>query len=201
MAHVLPPPLTGTRGIVDLVPLPPRHFLRYRLYSFYRVQVIVMLGAFAAGDVAMLIGAVLTGNRPSRETPPLWFVAFFTFVVAWLAYWFLWRIAYWVEVRSDGFTWRTPIRSGFVPIGEVTAIVTGPVLMGTARIKTQSGSIILFPTSPFPAFADRAAQLYPQIEVAIGKFTRLGAGVGARLRIAKIGPLMIDRPAFEEGEG
>ncbi len=79
------------------------HYLRYSLYSFFRLQIRLTIGTFGVAavvlDIAALIG--LRGGNP--QSPGLVFAAFFTLCVLWITYWFGFRVAYSLEVR-DGRT-------------------------------------------------------------------------------------------------
>ena len=151
------------------------HYLRYSLYSFFRLQIRLTLVIFGVGAVFLDVAAVAGFRAGNAQSPPLAFAAFFTLMVLWVTYWFGFRIAYWLEVRDGQLFWRAGIRSGTIPIQAVTSIGALALLSGVGVIRTANGQIYLWPTKYFPTFADRMGQLYPHIEVKVGKLARFNA--------------------------
>jgi hypothetical protein len=151
------------------------HYLRYSVYGFFRLQIRLTLGIFGVAAVLLDIAALAGFRGGNAQSPPLAFAAFFTFVVLWLTYWFGFRIAYWLEARDGRLVWRAGIRSGTIPIQAIASIGTSAWLSGAGVIRTEHGRIYLWPTKYFPTFANRMGQLYPQIEVKVGRLARFNA--------------------------
>jgi hypothetical protein len=151
------------------------HYLRYALYRLYRAQIVLTLVVFAVAavfvDIAATVGLGSTGASP----PSIAFALFFTGCVLWVGYWFGFRIAYWIEARPDRLAWRTAFRSGSLPIDDVRAIYSSAPLSGMGVLRTTKGRIFIFPTRYFPQFADRMGELYPAIDVRLGKLSRFSA--------------------------
>ncbi|MGH7685688.1 MAG: hypothetical protein ACREN2_02555 [Candidatus Dormibacteria bacterium] len=156
------------------------HYLRYALYRFYRLQIRLTLAVFAAAAVFVVLAAVIGIGSSGSPPPPLTFAMFFTACVLWLEYWFGFRIAYWMEARDGWLTWRTPLRSGSVPISEVRSIYSSALLQGMGVVRTTRGRILIFPTQYFPQFADRMAALYPSVVARVGRFSRFSARLSGR---------------------
>ncbi len=76
---------------------PPRRF-SFESYRFYRLQVIFTFLVFGVGAVLLLT------SLGSAKGPPVWFAVTWIAIAVWNAYWFLFRIAYRLEV--DGGTFR-----------------------------------------------------------------------------------------------
>jgi hypothetical protein len=106
------------------------HYLRYSLYSFFRLQIRLTLVIFGVGAVFLDVAAVAGFRAGNAQSPPLAFAAFFTLMVLWVTYWFGFRIAYWLEVRDGQLFWRAGIRSGTIPIQAVTSIGALALLSG-----------------------------------------------------------------------
>jgi hypothetical protein len=173
------------------------HYLRYSLYSFFILQIRLTLAIFGVAAV-FLDGAALAGFRGGNEQPPpLAFAAFFTFAVLWITYWFGFRVAYSLEARDGRLLWRAGIRSGTFSIQAITSIGTSAWLSGAGVIRTENGRIYLWPTKYFPTFADRMGQLYPQIEVKVGKLARFNAKLHRELNLQPHGRLST---IYEEGD-
>jgi hypothetical protein len=173
------------------------HYLRYSLYSFYRLQIRATLAIFAVAAIALDAVAVAGISSGNVQSPPLAFAAFFTFAVLWLTYWFGFRIAYWLEARDGRLVWRAGIRSGTIPMQAITSIGTSPWLSGMGVIRTEHGRIYLWPTKYFPTFANRMGELSPQIEVKIGRLARFNAKMQGRLTPTLPRSLSM---TFEEGD-
>ena len=151
------------------------HYIRYSLYRFFRVQIRLMLGAFAVAAIILDVVAA-KGSQGGTNGPPLIvFAAFYTFCVAWAAYWFGLRIVFWLEIRDGKLSWRSGIRSGSVPVSDIRRISTSKLMSGMGVIRTLNGRVFVWPTQHYPAFADRMGQLYPDIDVRVGKLARFGA--------------------------
>ncbi|MGA8635689.1 MAG: hypothetical protein WB805_12665 [Candidatus Dormiibacterota bacterium] len=151
------------------------HYLRYSIYSFFRLQIRLTLGIFAVAAVFLDVAALAGFRGGNAQSPPLVFAAFFTFAVLWVTYWFGFRIAYWLEARDGQLLWRSGIRSGTVSIQAITSIGASAWLSGIGVIRTENRRIYFWPTKYFPTFANRMGQLYPGIQVKVGKLARFNA--------------------------
>jgi hypothetical protein len=156
------------------------HYLRYALYRFYCTQVLLTLGVFAAAAVFVDTAAVVGLGSAGAAPPPIWFALFFTACVLWVEYWFGFRIVYWIEARADRLTWRTALLSGSLPVSEVRSIYSSALLSGMWVVRTARGRILLFPTRYFPQFADRMGNLYPGIDMRVGRLSRFSARLSGR---------------------
>ena len=172
------------------------HYLRYSLYSFWRLQILATLSVFAIGAVFLDLSAITGVASQDGQRPPALFAAFFTFGVLWLTYWFGFRIVYWLEVRNGRMKWKTPLRSGSVDVTEIRSVGTWKLLSGIGSIKTTNGRIVVFPTQYLPTLGDRMQQLFPSIEVNVGRIAR----VSARIKGAVPQPSKRYSMSFEEGD-
>jgi hypothetical protein len=156
------------------------HFLRYALYRFYRTQIVLTLVVFVVAAVLVDIATVVGLGSAGAAPPPIWFALFFTACVLWVGYWFGFRIVYWIEARADRLVWRTALLSGSLPVSEVRSIYSSALLSGMGVVRTSRGRILLFPTRYFPQFADRMRDLYPNIDVRVGRLSRFSARLSGR---------------------
>lgn len=63
----------------------------------------------------------------SKEGPSaLVLLAAWIAALAWNAYWWLFRIAYRLELRGETLHWRAPLAGGSIPVGSITGV--GPFL-------------------------------------------------------------------------
>jgi hypothetical protein len=172
------------------------HYLRYSVYRFFRLQIRLTLVFFGVAAVLLDVAALVGVRGGNAQSPPLAFAAFFTFAVLWVTYWFGFRIAYWLEARDGQLLWRAGIRSGTIPIQAITSIGSSALLSGVGVIRTENRRTYFWPTKYFPTFANRMGQLYPGIQVKVGKLARFnarlqGAFTPARGRLSVI---------YEEGD-
>ena len=151
------------------------HYLRYSLYSFFRLQIQVTLAIFGVAAVVLDVVALAGFSGGNTQSPPLAFAAFFTFAVLWGTYWFGLRIAFSLEARDGQLVWRSGIRSGTIPTETIISIGSSAWLSGMGVIRTKRSRIYLWPTKYFPSFASRMGELYPQIEVKVGRLARFNA--------------------------
>jgi hypothetical protein len=82
----------------------------------WRAFTILIFSVFA---IAIVVFAVNVG---SKSGPPVAFILFFSFAALWNAYWFLFRMAYEVSFDDHDLQWRAPLRSGTLPLLELTVI-------------------------------------------------------------------------------
>jgi hypothetical protein len=172
------------------------HYVRYSVYRFFRLQIRLTLAIFAVGAVFLDIAALAGFRGGYTQSPPLAFAAFFTFAVLWVTYWFGFRIAYWLEARDGQLWWRAGIRSGTIPIQAITSIGSSAWLSGAGVIRTENRRIYFWPTKYLPTFANRMRELYPQVEVKVGKLARFNATLQGAFTPAR-GRLSV---TYEEGD-
>ena len=84
--------------------------VRYRMYAFYRAQILAMFGLFAVMAVGFVTAAAMS-NAPLLVFAALWVAA-----LLWNGYWFLLRLVYDLELDGDVIRWRTPLRSGTIAV-------------------------------------------------------------------------------------
>lgn len=90
--------------------------MTYRAMPLPRFLVSAILAVFAVVAAVMVVAAA------HGSGPPVAFLAFWIAAFGWNAYWWAWRVC--TEVRLDGSTlsWRTAVRSGQAPVGDVTRV-------------------------------------------------------------------------------
>ena len=114
------------------------HYLRYSLYSFFRLQIQVTLAIFGVAAVVLDVVALAGFSGGNAQSPPLAFAAFFTIAVLWVTYWFGLRIAFSLEARDGQLVWRSGIRSGTIPTQAIISIGSSAWLSGMGVIRTKT---------------------------------------------------------------
>jgi hypothetical protein len=136
----------------------------YRLYAGYRVRVLLSTGLFGALAVTVAVREVL-----GRSGPPAWFTAIWICGACWTAYWLLLRLSYRLELTEDSLKWRTPIRSGSVPLYELVSIRPQTWGSNVLRFKLRAGPPLLIMTRKGSApFADAVQRAAPGVDVRLG---------------------------------
>ncbi|SDN47138.1 hypothetical protein SAMN05660199_00069 [Klenkia soli] len=79
------------------------------------------------------------------DGPPAWFLLLWLAALAWNAYWWLLRTAVEVSVADGRFRWRTPVRSGDVPVDDVLGIGPTRASRQMARIELRDRRPLLVP--------------------------------------------------------
>ena len=73
-----------------------------------------MLGMF--GFFLVVGVALLASPDDGAGGPPGWFMALWVGALAWNAYWWLFRVAYVLELSDTELRWRAPLAHGTVPV-------------------------------------------------------------------------------------
>ena len=135
-----------------------------------RWLILAMFGAFVVAAI-VLVGATLVGGR---DSPPDGFTIFWLAAVGWNAYWWLFRIAAELRIEGSDLCWWTPLRSGRVPLAEVTEIRPWPLASNVGVFRLTTGpSVIVIATKGFRAFTDEIARIRPDLPVRLGWQARL----------------------------
>lgn len=77
-------------------------------------QLFIMSVLVVAG-VSILV-QTLTGHAG----PPLWFLAIWFGALGWNVYWWLFRVAYRVDLVGETLHWKAPFNSGALPVSAIT---------------------------------------------------------------------------------
>jgi hypothetical protein len=88
----------------------------YRAMTFQRFLLPVILVAFAAAAVGVVV-ATVRGNGPPIAFLVLWLAAF-----GWNAYWWSLRVCFQVGVDGSTLTWRTALLRRQAPTGDVVRV-------------------------------------------------------------------------------
>ena len=95
-------------------------------------------------------------------------------MVCWSGYCYLLRTVYQLEVHRGMLWWRTPLRSGRVPITEVVAIRPSCVGMMGHVVTSRQGTIWVTLASPgFAEFAAALQAVQPTLSVRVGRLARV----------------------------
>ena len=142
--------------------------VRYRMYAFYRAQILAMFGLFAVIAVGFVTAAAMS------NAPLLVFAALWVATLLWNGYWFLLRLVYDLELDGDAIRWRTPLRSGTITLSDVVEL--RPSRFGSnAEVfeLVDRARLLVFVRKGFRAFADELVARRPELPVRLGFQARL----------------------------
>jgi hypothetical protein len=86
------------------------------MYALWRAQILAMFAVFVVAGVLMVV-AIAAGSGP-----PVWFAAFWLAALVWNSYWFLFRIAYQLDLTERELYWRTPFRNGSIALTDLVEL-------------------------------------------------------------------------------
>jgi hypothetical protein len=108
-----------------------------------------------------------------KNGPPTSFTAAWLLILAWNAYWLLFRVSYRVEVVGNQFRWFTPLNRGEFAIDDLVSVDT--VMLDTvSRFKRKSGpSVLMIVRRGLPQFTEEVQRLAPEVTVSWGGLLKL----------------------------
>jgi len=142
----------------------------YQMYAFYRFQVLAMCAISAAVSVGLLV-ALAVGTKGG---PPVLFSLGWIAIAAWNGYWFLFRVAYRLNVDHDVLLWSAPLRGGTVPLADIQEL--RPFRLGSSVevISQISGPpILVWARKGLRDFADDLCAEAPHIRARFGWYAKL----------------------------
>lgn len=138
---------------------------RYRMYTLYGRQI---LATFTLTVVILATAFSGTGG------PPIAFIALWIAIAIWNGYWFLFRIAYHLEVNDQTLRWRAPFRQGTVSLLDISELRPSRFGSNIELFELASGTrSLVFVRKGFRAFADELVELRPGLPVRLGLQARL----------------------------
>lgn len=73
--------------------------------------------------VLVIAGIFLAVRTISGQPgPPVWFAALWFLALGWSMYWWLFRVAYRVELVGRTLNWRAPLRRGSIPVDAIERV-------------------------------------------------------------------------------
>jgi hypothetical protein len=81
------------------------------------VFVVLIIGVLVVAGITVLLQSVTGHGGP----PPLFLVLWFA-VLGWNVYWWLFRLAFRVELVGDTLRWRAPLAGGAMPVAAIDGV-------------------------------------------------------------------------------
>jgi hypothetical protein len=105
---------------------------------------------------------------------PVPFALFWLGALGWNAYWWLFRIVYRMRLDAGVLEWHTPVRSGQLPLAEITLIRSIALLPSVLAIRRRNGrALLILAGKGLPAFVGEAVETQPEIDVHLGRWARV----------------------------
>lgn len=142
----------------------------YRMYALWRFQILAMFAIFAVAAVALLVAALGGGH----DAPPLAFSLLWIAIAVWNAYWFLWRVAYQLELDDEQLRWHAPLRQGVIPLAELQELK--PFLLGSSVEVFRSfgrPDVLVFVRRGLKDFAEVIKERAPHVAIRFGTYARI----------------------------
>jgi hypothetical protein len=141
----------------------------YRLHRFYPVFVVCLI----AVDVATVPFAVASLFTDWNDLP---YVAIWTATVGWVSYWWL-RLCYRVDLDERTVRWRTPLRSGRMPLERLRAVRPHRFFvffLGVSVLEFEDGPRVPVRVERgFAEFAEHIRAVAPHVTVTVGVYARM----------------------------
>jgi len=126
-----------------------------------------ILGMFGVFAVAMVF-SLLTGGGP-----PAWFAVIWLAVLAWNAYWFLWRLATDLWLEGNTLHWKAPLGSGSVDVSEIEEVRPHRMAGNIEVIRVREGRpIMTMATRGIEELNDDIVRLHPGLPARVGRSVR-----------------------------
>src|SRR4051812_26839451 len=142
----------------------------YRMYALWRVQILAMFAIFGVAAVALVVAALSGGNG----SPPLVLSLLWSAIAVWNGYWFLWRVAYQLELDHEQLRWWAPLRRGVIPLAELQELK--PFLLGSSVEVFRSSAqpdVLVFVRRGLKDFAGVIKERAPHVAIRFGIYARI----------------------------
>lgn len=78
---------------------------------------VLIMAILAVAGVSLLVQTVA-----GHAGPPLWFLVIWFAFLGWNVYWWLFRVAYRVDLVGETLHWKAPLNSGELPVSDITSV-------------------------------------------------------------------------------
>lgn len=142
----------------------------FQVRRVYRLQVAAI---FVLASV-IAVGAVIAEAVGVGGLPPVWFAGLWIAALAWNAYWFLFRSCDRLEITSGELRWPAPLRSGIVPLADLTEVKPQAGAPQMVLIKRRGGpSLVILTKKGFVGFTDALQIAAPALPIRMGLTSRI----------------------------
>jgi hypothetical protein len=138
----------------------------YRLFRFWRLQIIGTSVLFWAIAIAMLAADAAGLNGPPWPFALLWSAACVYITLS-----FLLRVPYELTLADGLLAWKTPMRSGSVPVSEIRELRPYPSGPNAELIQLEDGRrLIVLMRKGFQQFLDDLSRAAPGLSLTVSPY-------------------------------
>ena len=138
----------------------------YRMYGPWRLQIIGTSVLFWLIAIAML-----AADAAGLNGPPWPFAIIWSAVCVYVTQGFLLRVAYELRIEDHVFVWKTPLRSGSVPVSQIREVRPYPTGRNGELIQLEDGRrIIVLMRRGFQDFLNDLSQAAPGLPITVSPF-------------------------------
>lgn len=142
----------------------------YRMHALWRLQIFATCAIFAVVGVVVVVTSVMASSGP-----PVWFAVLWLLVAVWNSYWFLFRIAYRLDLWQSSIRWQTPLRSGTIALTDLVEM--RPMRFGSSVevLRLSDGSKVqVMVRRGFVDFMAEVQAAAPHVQARVGTLARIG---------------------------
>lgn len=114
----------------------------------------------------LIVGVtILVQTLTGHAGPPLWFLLLWFGALGWNVYWWLFRIAYRVELVGATLHWKAPLARGVLPVGAITRVGTlfGLLFTCVLRAPGHRSLVVFTQLRPFERMLAALNRLNPAV--------------------------------------
>lgn len=158
--------------------------VRYRVPGGYRAGMLALFASFAILGVFLMVVAIYDGQPAGAVAA---WAAACAILAGDIAYLYLFRVVYELELDGERLRWRSPLRSGEVALADLTRIRAS--MPGAAGLLDGAPGprLRVFVTKGFTGFTSALVAARPDLPVRIGFGTRLAERWPGRSAFRKAG--------------
>lgn len=142
----------------------------YQLYALWRLQIFGTFAIFAVVGVPVVATSLV-----ARSGPPIWFAVLWLLVAVWNGYWFLFRIAYRLDLSESSIRWRAPLRSGTIALSDLVEM--RPFRFGSTvevLCLSDGSKVEVMVQKGFVEFMAEVQAAAPHVQARVGTFAKIG---------------------------
>ena len=138
------------------------------MYVWWKIQMFAMFVVFAVVALALTIGAL------SSKGPPAAFALLWCAALVWNAYWFLWRMAFELELDGEVMRWQVPLRKGQLKVANITEVRPSKFGSSAMVMKMNDGSsLLVMVRKGLSSFTDVLQSARPDLSIRLGRYSRI----------------------------
>ena len=149
----------------------------YRMLRYWPAALFAGFAILGVGGVVVVVVSV-----SGHDGPPTWFVGLWLLALAWNGYWWLFRIAYRLDLTQTDLAWRAPLRQGSLRTADLVEM--RPYVFGSSIeviVPSEGAKVLVLVRKGFVDFMREVETVAPQVRTRVGLYAKLSERLpGAR---------------------